>query len=142
VGDGTNLIDMIYVDNAAAAHLLAADALATGRAAGRAYYLSQGEPVNCWTWINQLLDLAQLPPIRRSISFRAAWRIGTAAEAIYRLLRLGGEPPMTRFLASQLAQCHYYNIGRARDELGYRPLVSTEEGMRRLAESWQSGQSG
>ena len=83
VGDGTNRIDMIYVENAAAAHLLAADALAIGPGRGRAYYISQGEPVNCWDWIDELLALAGLPPIRRSISFRAAWRLGAAAEAIY-----------------------------------------------------------
>ncbi|HEY1784744.1 MAG TPA: NAD-dependent epimerase/dehydratase family protein, partial [Pirellulales bacterium] len=108
VGDGTNRIDMIYVENAASAHLLAADALGTGRARGRAYYISQGEPVNCWDWIGELLALAGLPPVRRSISFPAAWRLGAVAETVYRALRIGREPPMTRFLASQLAQPHHF----------------------------------
>ena len=138
VGDGTNRIDMIYVENAAAAHLLAADALQSGQARGRAYYISQGEPVNCWDWIGELLVLAGLPPIRRSISFRAAWRFGAAAEAIYGALRIAREPPMTRFLASQLAHCHYYNIAAARRDLGYQPAISTAEGMRRLTEAWHA----
>lgn len=138
VGDGTNRIDMIYVENAAAAHLLAADALPLGRARGRAYYISQGEPVNCWDWIGELLALAGLGPVRRSIGFGAAWGLGAAAEAVYSVLRIGSEPPITRFLASQLAQCHYYNIAAARNDFGYRPTVSTAEGMRRLAESFRA----
>ncbi len=135
VGDGTNLIDTIYVENAAAAHLQAADALVPGaRLAGRAYFLSQGEPVNCWQWIDQVLALAGLPPVRRSISLATAWRIGHAMELIYGSLRLAGEPPMTRFLAAQLATSHYYDISRARRDFGYQPQVSTAEGMVRLGE--------
>ncbi len=134
VGDGTNLIDMIYVENAAAAHLQAAAALATGSpVCGRAYFISQGEPVNCWQWINEILALAKLPPVTKSISFRAAWRLGAALEATYRLLRLTNEPRMTRFLAAQLAKHHHFNIQRARDDFGYVPTISTAEAMRRLA---------
>ncbi|MCA9237855.1 MAG: NAD-dependent epimerase/dehydratase family protein [Planctomycetales bacterium] len=135
VGDGANLVDMIYVDNAAAAHLLAADALARpdSLAAGKAYFLSQGEPVNCWQWIDEILALAELPPVGRSISYGAARRIGAACEAIYRLLP-GREPPMTRFVAAQLAKSHWFDISAARSDLGYEPAVSTALGMQRLGE--------
>jgi nucleoside-diphosphate-sugar epimerase len=133
VGDGTNLIDMVYVENAAAAHLLAADALVPGSVvAGRAYFISQGEPVNCWQWIDEILALAGLPPVKRAISFSSARRVGAAMETVYRLLRLKSEPPMTRFLAAQLATSHYFDITRAKEDFGYRVGVSTEEGMRRL----------
>lgn len=134
IGDGTNLIDTVYVENAAAAHLLAADALQPGSpVAGRAYFISQGEPVNCWAWINELLDMAGLPPVHKSISLRAAWTVGAVFEALYNLLRLQGEPPMSRFLAAQLATSHYFNLTRAREDFGYQPTVSMAEGMRRLA---------
>ena len=133
VGDGTNLIDMVYVENVAEAHLLAADALSPGsRVAGRAYFISQGEPVNCWQWIDALLALAGLAPIRKRMSLGAAWAIGASLECLYRLLGVETEPPMTRFLAAQLARSHYYNI-RAREDFGYHPRVSTAEGLRRLA---------
>lgn len=139
VGDGTNRIDIIYIDNAAAAHLQAAEALKPGSpVAGRAYFLSQGEPVNCWDWINEVLALADVPPVRKSISLPAAWKLGTAMEFTWRLLHLPGEPPMTRFLAAQLARSHYFDIARAKCDFSYRPQVSTEEGMRRLAESLRS----
>jgi nucleoside-diphosphate-sugar epimerase len=134
IGDGRNLIDTVYVENAAAAHLLAADALQAGSpVAGQPYFISQGEPVNCWAWIDALLALAGLPPVRKSLSRQMAWAMGAACETAYHLLRLRGEPPLTRFIAAELATSHYFNIGRARRDFGYEPKISMAEGMRRLA---------
>ncbi len=133
VGSGTNLIDTIYVENAAEAHLLAADRLGTGSpVCGRAYFLSQGEPVNCWEWIDQVLALAKLSPVRKSISFRAAYAAGALLEGVWSLLGRTDEPRMTRFLAAQLATSHYFDIGAARRDLDYSPRVSLAEGMERL----------
>ncbi|NLE36703.1 MAG: 3-beta hydroxysteroid dehydrogenase, partial [Pirellulaceae bacterium] len=130
----SNLIDMVYVDNAADAHLLAADTLKAGGAvAGNAYFISQGEPVNCWDWINQLLQLSGLPPVTESVSLVAARRWGAVVEWSYRLLRIRREPPMTRFLAAQLGTSHYFDIRRAERDFGYRPAISTEEGLRRIS---------
>ncbi len=135
VGPGKNLVDITYVENAAAAHVQAADALAStdSAVAGNAYYLSQGAPVNCWQWINEVLALANLQPITKSISYPMARRIGAACELAYSLLGLKREPPMTRFLAAQLARSHWFDISAARRDFGYEPKVSTAEGMRRLA---------
>lgn len=136
VGDGTNLIDMVYVENAAEAHLQAADALRpSAPVAGRAYFISQGEPVGCWQWIDELLAMAGLPPVAKSISLKAAWRVGAVLECVWRALGLRSDPPMTRFLAAQLATSHYFDISAARRDFGYAPRVSAEEGMRRLAAS-------
>lgn len=136
VGDGTNLISMSYVENAAAAHLQAADALKPGSpVAGQAYFINEPEPVNLWCWIDEILALAGLPPVRRSISLPAAYRLGAACEAVYRALFLPGEPPLTRFLALQLGSSHYYSIAKARRDFGYEPRVTVSEGMRRLAEA-------
>jgi 2-alkyl-3-oxoalkanoate reductase len=140
VGDGKNLIDIVYVENAAAAHIQAADALSDGSpVCGRPYFISQGEPVNCWKWVDDLLSLSGLPPVQHSISFSTAWRSGMAMELAYRLLRIRAEPPMTRFLAAQLGREHWFDISAARRDFGYRPLVSTSEGMRRLKD-WLDAQ--
>jgi len=139
VGDGTNLIDMIHVENAALAHLQAAAALMPGApACGRAYFISQGEPVNCWEWIDQVLALAGVAPVTKSLSFGTAWRVGATLETAWRVLRLRGEPPMTRFLAAQLAKSHYFDLSRARADLGYQVRVSTDEGMQQLGEALRS----
>ena len=136
VGEGKNLIDMIYVENAAMAHLQAAEAMEPNSpVCGQAYFISQGEPVNCWDWIDQILALAQLPGIRKSIPFKWAYCLGALMEAVYGLAQIKSEPRMTRFLAAQLAKNHYFDISRARRDFGFEPHVSTTEGMNRLAES-------
>jgi nucleoside-diphosphate-sugar epimerase len=139
VGGGTNLVDIAYVENAADAHLLAADALLHQVAeatspAGKVYFISQGEPVNCWQWIDEILALVDLPPVAKSMSRGTASRIGAVCEAVYRMLDLKNEPPMTRFLAAQLATSHWFDISAAWCDLRYEPRVSTVEGMRRLGE--------
>lgn len=135
VGDGTNLVDTIYVENAAEAHLQAADALQPGSpVAGRPYFLSQGCPTNCWQWIDQILALVDLPPVSKAISLPTAWRIGAVFETLWKLTRRSTDPPMTRFLAAQLATDHYFDITRARQDFGFAARISTEEGMRRLGE--------
>lgn len=137
VGDGTNFVDMIYVENAAQAHVQAAEALKEGSpVCGRAYFLSQGTPVNCWEWINELLAIYDLPPVRRSISFKTARTVGTVCEKIWKLFRWESDPPMTRFLASQLAYSHYFDITRAREDFGYDPKISKSEGMEALRQEY------
>lgn len=136
VGDGQNLVDNVYVENAAAAHLQAANALSPNAAiCGEAYFISQGQPVKCWQWINEILVDAGLAPVKKKLSFSAAWTIGSIMEWGYRLMGWQDEPRMTRFLAAQLAKNHYYEIEKAKRDFGYAPTISHEEGMKRLKES-------
>ena len=135
VGDGANLVDTIYVENAAAAHVAAAEAMEEGSpVCGTAYFISQGDPVNCWGWINEILELAGLPRIRSSISFRAAYRLGHGLEIMHETFNLRSEPRMTRFLASQLAKNHYFDISRARNDFGFSPRITNAVGMQKLQE--------
>ena len=136
VGDGSNQVDTTYVENAALAHVLAAEALQPGSAVcGRAYFISDGEPVNCWGFINEILSVAGIPPVRKRISFHWAYRLGMALEWYHEMFNKDSEPRMTRFLAAQLAKSHYFDISRAQSDFGYARRVSHEEGMRRLGES-------
>jgi nucleoside-diphosphate-sugar epimerase len=135
VGDGSNRVDSVYIDNAADAHLLAADRLEPGAAcAGRAYFITNGEPLPLAELVNGILAAAGLPPVERSVPLWLAWTAGALIEAAHRLLPLEGEPKMTRTIASHLATAHWYDISAARRDLGYRPGVSIQEGFDRLAE--------
>jgi nucleoside-diphosphate-sugar epimerase len=137
VGAGDNLVDISYVDNVAHAHLLAADNLVgVGTAAGRAYFVSQGEPVNLWSWVGELFTRLDIRPVHAKISYPAAYGIGALLEGFYGLAGWQQEPRMTRFLAQQLAKSHYFSIARAQHDLGYQPLVSTEQGMERVVASF------
>jgi nucleoside-diphosphate-sugar epimerase len=135
VGDGTNRIATIYVENCATAHRMAADALVPGSSVpGSVYYISQEEPLNCWKWIDEILAIRGEAPVKKSVSFKTAWRLGVALEKIYRWAGWKSEPTMTRFLATQLAKSYWYDVSRAKRELGFTPAISTAEGMRRWAE--------
>lgn len=135
VGDGRNLIDTTYVDNAARAHLDAFDALhgnPHAACAGKAYFISNGEPRPLAEIINQMLHAYGAPRVTRFLPFPAAYAIGALMELAWSLLPLKGDPLMTRFLAEQLATPHYYDISAARRDFGYQPDISLDEGLRRL----------
>lgn len=140
VGDGTNKVDLTYVEDAARAHLLAADALTPASpAAGRAYFISQDEPIVLWSWIGEFLARLDLPPIRLKIPLRLARGVGAILVGLYRVLKLHGEPPLTPFLASELAQNHYYDITRAKQDLGYHPHFTMAEATDRTVAALGSG---
>jgi nucleoside-diphosphate-sugar epimerase len=168
IGDGTNRVDMVHVENAVDAHLLAEQALtishllndkitktgigeksnchliddklpntipsppATAPAAGRAYFITNGEPVVLWDWINQLLLSLGEPPVTRHLSLSTASAIGAICETLWRVLPVATEPPMTRFIAKELATDHWFNLTAARRDLGYAPRVSMAAGTAEL----------
>jgi nucleoside-diphosphate-sugar epimerase len=141
VGDGQNKIDTTYIDNAAQAHLDAFDALhgkSDARCAGKAYFISNGEPKSVAEIVNGLLRAAGAPTVDKTLPFRAAYVLGGALETLYTVLRLKGEPPMTRFLAEQLSTTHFYDISAARRDFGYQPKVSILEGLKQLADWWRT----
>jgi 2-alkyl-3-oxoalkanoate reductase len=139
IGARPCLVDTVYVDNAAQAHLDAAERLAPGAPpAGKAYFISNGEPLPLWEMVNRILAAAGVAPESRSISPGLAYAAGAACEGLWKALRLSGEPPMTRFVAKELSTAHWFDLSAARRDLGYQPKVSVEEGLQRL-KGWFDG---
>lgn len=134
LGRRNPLVDATYIDDAAAAHLLAADRLEPGAAcAGRPYFISSGQPIPLWDMVNGILKAGGLPPATKSIPVGVAYAAGAMLEAMHALLGLKQEPRMTRFLAKELSTAHWFDLSAARRDLGYEPRVSVEEGLRRLS---------
>jgi nucleoside-diphosphate-sugar epimerase len=133
IGSANKLIDSVYIDNAAEAHLLAADRLSPGSAiAGKTYFITQGEPIPLWNLVNRILAAAGLGPVARSIPAGFAYAAGGLMELVYGVFWPIEEPPMTRFVAHELTTVHWFNNRAARRDLNYEPKVSVEEGLRRL----------
>ena len=133
IGTRECLVDTIYIDNAALAHLQAADHLEIGSGvAGRAYFLSQGEPLPLWEVVNRILAAGGLPPVTRTISPGMAYNLGAVLEKVYTLFKLKGEPRMTRFVAKELSTSHWFDLTAARRDFGYQAEVSFDEGIERL----------
>ena len=129
IGDGSALVDLTVVDNAAWAHLDAADALTGPDAvcAGKAYFISNGEPVRTWDWIRDLLSQLGLPGPSRTLSFARAMRAAKLVEFVWRVLRLGGEPPITQLQVVGMGRTHTFDIGPAQRDLGYSVRVSVAD---------------
>jgi len=74
----------------------------------------------------------RFPVVRVEVFPEAAHLILT----VYRALSITEEPPMTRFVAHQLATSHWFDISAARRDLGYAPSVTIDEGLDRLKRSF------
>ena len=131
VGDGRSRVDVSYVGNVADAHLDAFDALESGNGAGQAYFISQGEPAELWPWVNSILEGLGHAPLAKKIPLPAAYSVGAVCEGLWKLLGLRNDPPITRFVAVELAKDHYFDISAARRDLGYAPKVSMAEALER-----------
>ena len=130
VGDGENIVDMTHVLNAVRAHLLAAESLFLGDSlSGKIYFISDGDPINLWNWVDDFISRMSLPPVTRSLSFSSAYAIGAVLEGFYRIFGINSEPLMTRFVAAELSHSHYFDISAARADLGYAPSVDTDKAL-------------
>ncbi len=134
IGQRDNLVDSIYIDNAADAHLLAAEKLAPGSpVAGKTYFISQDEPISVWDLINRILAAGGVGPVTKTISPGLAYFAGCVCEVVYNAFDFKSEPRMTRFVAKELSTAHWFDISAAKRDFGYRPGVTIDEGLKRLA---------
>lgn len=140
IGDFNKLIDTTYIDDAAMAHWLAAEKLSPGSAcAGKAYFISQGDPRPNWDIINMILAAAGAAPAVKTIPYGPTSAAAAVMETAWRLAGIKSEPPLTRFVVQQLTTAHWFDISAARRDLGYAPGTTIEEGMKRLKEWFRSG---
>ncbi|MCU1364808.1 MAG: putative steroid dehydrogenase [Ilumatobacteraceae bacterium] len=140
VGSGAALIDTTYIDGAASALVAALDAARPGAACnGHAYVIANGEPRPIRELILGICAAAGIDIEPREVPRRLATAVGALVEGAWRLRRATTEPPLTRFLAEQLGTAHWFDPRPARDDLGWEPTVSIDEGLRRLA-AWYAEQ--
>lgn len=136
LGDGENQVALTYVDNAAVAHLQAAEALAPGSSnAGKAYFITDGDPVSVWGWLNRVFTELGEGKIKGRVPKWLAMPLSGVAEAVWRGFNLDGEPPITRFAVSQISTSHWFDLSAAKQDFGYQPLVTGEEGFQRMVKA-------
>lgn len=141
VGNGKNKVDLTHVENAAHAHLLAAESLLRDetQACGNAYFVSDNAPVVLWDWINSFLERIGLPRLRpeTAVPFKTAYFAGALLEFFWKIFAVAGEPPMTRFVASELSKSHWFKTDAIRRDLGYAPLVNPDEALLQLVNTYK-----
>lgn len=134
IGDGTNVVDVTFIDDCVSAHLCAMRTLETApeRAAGKAYFITQGDPVNMWGWIDDVLRLQGAPRVSRSLPIGVAKTLAWIMESVARGLLFCGveiQPLLTRFLVSEMSTSHFFSIDNARRDLGYSPSRSVSQAL-------------
>jgi nucleoside-diphosphate-sugar epimerase len=140
VGEGAALVDSTYIDNASAALVAALDAVQLGaRCAGRAYVIANGEPRPIRELVLGICHAARVDAAPRRVPLPVALVAGSVVERVWAATRRSSEPPLTRFLAEQLGTAHWFDPRPAREDLGYEPTVSIDEGLARLADWYVDG---
>jgi nucleoside-diphosphate-sugar epimerase len=140
VGGGRALVDTTYVDNAVDALIAGLDAVAPDApCSGRAYVIANGEPRPIRDLVRGICAAAGLDVTPRNVPARVAYGAGSLLERAWPLLRRDGEPPLTRFLAEQLGTAHWFDPRPARDDLGWTPTVTLDDGLERLARWFADG---
>jgi len=128
-------MDVTFIDDVVQAHLLAEQALRERpeAASGNAYFISSGEPVEIWTFVDAVLGAAGRPPVTKSAPVGAAMFAGWLLETVHRLRGAEGEPRLSRWIVRELSTSHWFDIGAARRDLGYAPRVGLQAGLERLS---------
>lgn len=131
IGQANNLVDIIYVENAAIAHVQALEALMRDpNLSGNAYFIAQERAVNLWEFINDILTRKNIAPVSEKVGFKLAYTLGCIFEFFYSIIGvLSPEPPLTRFMALQLSKNHYFSHEKAKRDFGYVPKISIEQAL-------------
>ena len=140
VGNGQAFIDTTYIDNAANAIVAGVDNIE--RAAGQALVISNAQPRTVSEIIQRMLQAGGLPTKLRRVPSPVAIAAGSLIESVWEKLDKQDDPPMTRFLAEQLATAHWFDQRKTQQLLNWAPSIGIEEGFDRLARSLQDSLHG
>lgn len=135
IGDGSNLVDVIFVENAAKAHVDAYEKLVSNPSSieGKAYFIGQEKPVKLWSFVNHLLEASGGVKVTKKIPLWLGYTAGAILEFLFSTFRVyKNEPMVTRFLSLQMAKSHYFSHNSASKDFGYKPEVSYEKGLEKL----------
>ena len=136
VGSRDKLSDFTYIANLVDAIVAAESRLEPGsRLNGQAYFVTNGEPVAFYAFVEELLGRLGYPPFRGRVPYWLAYAGAATLETLAAVTgRTSGEDGVSRFAVKFLATSHYYSIDKARRDLGWTPRVALSEGIRRTAE--------
>lgn len=129
------IVDTIFVENAALAHVKALQELAgAGRCSGKAYFVTNDEPLPQGEIVRRLLEAIGIEVKIRAVPVVLAKTAGAICETAWSIFGWKSEPPITRFSVEQLATAHWFDTRAAKRDFAYAPAISIKEGLQRLRE--------
>ena len=135
IGDGENFIDLTYIDNVVDALLLCAQSPTD--TLGKKYNITNGEPIHLWSTLEELSHRLGYPAPKGKINTSMALFLANLVELSHWALSINREPLLTRYGVAVLANSTTLNIQAARQELGYKPRISIDEGLDKFVHWWQ-----
>lgn len=136
IGDGDCMIDLTYVDNVVEALVCAMKA--PDSVIGRKYNITNGEPVNIYATLEGIFQALGFTYRKKNLSFDKAYAIAATIEFVCRNFLSRVEPILTRYNVCLLGRSRTLNIDAAREELGYQPRVSLQDGISRIIEDYRA----
>ena len=133
--EGRNLVDLTSVENVALACELS---LTAEKAPGRAFNITNGEPMEFRNILEQFLRAIGEEPRYRRLPFGLVYALAGGLEWLYRTLRHAGEPPLTRYTVCTLGYAQTMDISSAREILGYVPEKTLAESIREYGAWWKA----
>jgi 2-alkyl-3-oxoalkanoate reductase len=139
MGQGNNLLNIIYAGDVAAGAILAAN---HPGAVGRAYNLSSEGEVTQRQMIDLVTDALGRPRVAKRVPYRLAYFLGWFSEVVGKAIRIKRPPYITRYVVQLVGRPTLFSTARARSELGWKPQVSIAEGLRRTLQWWRAEEGG
>ncbi|XP_070553176.1 sterol-4-alpha-carboxylate 3-dehydrogenase, decarboxylating-like [Ptychodera flava] len=140
IGNGKNLVDFTYVENVVHGHILAAESLNKDSVTcGKAYHITNDEPIYFWTFLTKLITGLGYPAPWLNLPYYLMYYMALLVQLICFILKpiIVIKPSFTPMRMALAGTHHYYSCQRAKDELGYTPLVSLDNAIQVTLDSFQ-----
>jgi nucleoside-diphosphate-sugar epimerase len=135
IGKCRNFVDVSYIDNVVAAHINAARVIMENpEVSGKAFFITNGEPVLLWDFIDMILQASGLEPLKKRVPVWTAIMISQMSEVFHKIFA-NDQEKLTPFIVSELTRSHWFDISKARRLLNYNPEISNLEGLKRMEKS-------
>ncbi|TMS17050.1 Sterol-4-alpha-carboxylate 3-dehydrogenase, decarboxylating [Larimichthys crocea] len=139
IGDGTNLVDFTFVENVVHGHILAAERLRSDSpSCGKPYHITNDEPIRFWDFMSEVLVGLGYAAPRYHLPYTLVYTLALLLWLLALILRplMSFKPTFTPMRVALAGTHHYYSCDRAKQDLGYKPVVSLKEGIARTVQSY------
>ena len=129
--DGKNVVDVTCVENVAYSLRLAME---SEKANGKTYNITNGEPTEFKKILDNLFEELGEKANYRKMNINLMYFVASVIESFYKLFRIYKEPMITKYTIATLGYSQRLNIEKAKQDLGYKPKITLEEGIKKYAE--------
>lgn len=140
VGPGRNVVSMTSVENLL--HAMDLCVLGPESVLGEVYNIANPQPINFWSMVDKLFVALEMPALTHMVPYPLAYGSSWLAERAYHIVGSKKEPAVTPIKVSIAARSMTLSIEKARQKLGYRPVMTIEDSIAKYATHWHEERRG